>query len=118
MIPQLTPADFGAWLASLTAGAPAPIVLDVREPWELQTASVKAEGFTLVHIPMREVPVRLEGLREELPADQPVACLCHHGVRSMQVAAFLQRHGFVHVVNIAGGIDAWTAELDPSIAVY
>ena len=118
MIPQLTPADFGAWLASLTAGAPAPIVLDVREPWELQTASVKAEGFTLVHIPMREVPVRLEALREELPADQPVACLCHHGVRSLQVASFLAHNGFTQVVNLHGGINAWSQQRDASVPQY
>jgi rhodanese-related sulfurtransferase len=118
MIPQLTPADFGAWLASLPAGTPAPIVLDVREPWELQTASVKADGFKLVHIPMRDVPARLEGLQEELPADQPVACLCHHGARSMQVASYLAQNGFTQVVNLHGGINAWSQQRDASVPLY
>jgi len=89
-------------------------VLDVREPHELQLASVKADGFDLQTIPMGVLPVRLS----ELTPGQPVACLCHHGGRSMQVAHFLKSRGFEHVANIAGGINAWSAELDPSIPRY
>jgi len=89
-------------------------VLDVREPHELQRASVKADGFDLQTIPMGVLPVRLS----ELTPGQPVACLCHHGGRSMQVAHFLKSRGFEHVANIAGGINAWSAELDPSIPRY
>ena len=118
MIDQLSPADFTAWLASLPAGGPPPIVLDVREPWEVQTASVKEDGFRLLHIPMRAVPARIFDLKEELPADQPLACLCHHGARSMQVASFLIARGFSQVVNIAGGINAWSAEVDPTVPRY
>ncbi|MDP3355853.1 MAG: rhodanese-like domain-containing protein [Polaromonas sp.] len=118
MVPQLAPANFADWIASLPADAPTPIVLDVREPWELQTASVKAEGFTLVHIPMREVPARLEGLRDELTPDQPVACLCHHGMRSQQVAAYLVQNGFTQVVNLQGGIQAWTGQRDATVPLY
>ena len=113
MIDQIRPGQLAQWLQSVRAHGD-PVVLDVREPHELQIASVRADGFTLLTIPMGTIPARMN----ELDPEQPIACLCHHGVRSMQVAAFLQRHGFVHVVNIAGGIDAWTAELDPSIAVY
>lgn len=113
MIDQIRPGQLAQWLQSVRAHGD-PVVLDVREPHELQIASVRADGFTLLTIPMGTIPARMD----ELDPEQPIACLCHHGVRSMQVAAFLQRHGFVHVVNIAGGIDAWTAELDPSIAVY
>jgi len=47
-----------------------------------------------------------------------VACLCHHGARSMRVAAFLAGNGFTQVANIAGGIDAWSIELDPALARY
>ena len=118
MIPQLAPADFAAWLASLPAGAPTPIVLDVREPWELQTASVKVDGFTFVHMPMRDIPARIEQLKEEWQPDQPVACLCHHGARSMQVANFLAQNGFTQVVNLHGGINAWTQQRDASVPVY
>lgn len=90
------------------------MVLDVREPHELQIASVTANGFTLMAIPMGTIPARLA----ELDPDQPIACLCHHGGRSMQVANFLQSRGFEHLANIAGGIHAWSAELDPRIARY
>jgi rhodanese-related sulfurtransferase len=113
MIDQVHPRDLGDWLqAARTHGEP--LVLDVREPWEWQTASVRADGFELQTLPMRAVPVRLS----ELDATRPVACLCHHGGRSMQVAAFLKQHGFSHVANIAGGIDAWSREKDPAIPRY
>jgi rhodanese-related sulfurtransferase len=113
MIPQIRPAQLAAWLESArTEGNP--IVLDVREPHELQQAHIQADGFEVVTIPMGSIPARLA----ELNPDQPIACLCHHGMRSMQVASFLHSHGFANVVNIAGGIHAWSAELDPSIPCY
>lgn len=111
MIDQVRPARLAEWLNATATPA---VVLDVREPWELQTASVKADGFTLVAIPMGEIPQRLA----ELDTTTPVACLCHHGARSQRVAAFLVQHGFERVANVAGGIDAWTAEIDPSVPRY
>lgn len=113
MIAQVRPSQLAAWLESVRVHGE-PVVLDVREPFELQVASVKADGFELLTIPMGVIPPRLT----ELDPEQPVACLCHHGGRSMQVAAFLQSRGFSHVANIAGGINAWSAELDPSIPRY
>lgn len=113
MIAQVRPQDLAQWLNGVRAIGE-PVVLDVREPHELQTASVTADGFTLLAIPMHSIPARLA----ELDPQQPIACLCHHGGRSMQVAHFLQGHGFEHLANIAGGIHAWSAELDPSIARY
>ncbi|MGV8804921.1 MAG: rhodanese-like domain-containing protein [Polaromonas sp.] len=121
MMTQLNPADFPAWLGRATAAAgPAalPVVLDVREPWELQTASVKAAGFTLLAIPMRDIPARLAQLQASLGHEHPIACLCHHGMRSLQVANYLTQSGFGEVVNLQGGIDAWSRELDPSVARY
>ena len=113
MIAQVRPQDLVQWLNGVRAIGE-PVVLDVREPHELQTASVTAAGFTLLAIPMNSIPSRLA----ELDPHQPIACLCHHGARSMQVAHYLQNHGFEHLANIAGGIHAWSAELDPSIARY
>ena len=113
MIAQIRPSELSAWIQSLPAGAQ-PVVLDVREPWEIQTASVPADGFVLRAIPMQEIPARLG----ELDADQPVACLCHHGARSLRVASFLQHHGFEHLANITGGIDAWSHESDPAVPRY
>jgi rhodanese-related sulfurtransferase len=90
------------------------VVLDVREPWELQTACVKPAGFELLTIPMSLVPARLN----ELDRTRPVACLCHHGGRSMQVAAFLTQQGFKRVANIAGGIHAWSSQVDATVPCY
>lgn len=112
MIPQVSPLALAEWFQS--TGAASPQVLDVREPWELQTASVTPEGFELVAIPMGDVPARLE----QLDPTRPIACLCHHGARSQRVAAFLAHNGFGHVANVAGGIDAWSLERDPSVARY
>jgi len=89
-------------------------LLDVREPAELRTASVKPDGFELVTIPMNEIPQRLS----ELDPDRPVACLCHHGARSQRVAMFLNAYGFENVANIAGGIAAWSQEVDPTVPSY
>jgi rhodanese-related sulfurtransferase len=113
MIVQVRPRDLAQWLDAVRQHGE-PVVLDVREPYELQTASVKADGFTLLSIPMGVIPPRLS----ELDPQQPIACLCHHGGRSMQVASFLKSRGFAHVANIAGGINAWSAEVDPSVARY
>ena len=113
MIEQVHPRDLPAWLEQARALG-TPCVLDVREPWEWQTASVSPDGFELLTVPMRAVPVRLA----ELDPSRPIACLCHHGGRSMQVAAFLKHHGYEHVANIAGGIDAWSRERDPAIPRY
>lgn len=117
MTPQLKPSDFSAWTRTLPDGV-VPVVLDVREVWELQTASVQPDGFTLLHIPMREIPARLAELRATPGADHPIACLCHHGIRSQQVAGFLAQHGFSEVVNLHGGIAAWSEQVDPSVPSY
>ncbi len=113
MVVQVRPGELAQWLQSMRPHGQ-PLVLDVREPAELQVASVRADGFELRTIPMGVIPPRLN----ELDPEQPIACLCHHGGRSMQVAQFLQSRGFSNVANIAGGINAWSAELDPSVPRY
>ncbi len=115
MIAQVAPSELSAWLqAAAGPGKPRPVVLDVREPWEVQTASVKPDGFSLVAIPMNDIPARVA----ELDPATPVACLCHHGARSMRVASFLAQNGFGQVANISGGIDAWSASLDAAVPRY
>jgi rhodanese-related sulfurtransferase len=113
MIEQVHPRDLAAWLLAVAPHGK-PLVLDVREPHEWQFASIRAEGFEMLTLPMRAVPVRMN----ELDPGRPIACLCHHGGRSMQVASFLKHHGFAHVANIAGGIDAWSREVDPTVPRY
>jgi len=90
------------------------LLLDVREPWEVETAAIRLQGVPAKHIPMSRIPERLE----ELDPSQSIVCICHHGVRSLQVVAFLERQGFESVYNLAGGIDAWSVEVDPSVPRY
>jgi rhodanese-related sulfurtransferase len=111
MIPQVRPSEFDDWLRSQQAR---PVVLDVREPWEVQAASVPGAAFDLLAIPMNEIPARLA----EVPQDRPVAVLCHHGMRSQRVALFLAHQGYSDVANIAGGIDAWSRERDEGVPFY
>lgn len=86
------------------------VLLDVREPHEHAIARI--EGATLV--PLRTVPSRAA----ELPRDRTIVVYCHHGMRSRMAGEFLVDQGFADVVNLAGGIDAWSAEVDPSVPRY
>jgi len=95
--------------ARRTAGT-APTVLDVREAWELQLASIPG----VLHIPMNEVPTRLA----ELDANAEIVVMCRSGGRSMQVAQFLARNGFRSVANLTGGILAWSRDVDSSVQQY
>ena len=113
MIDQVHPVHLQEWIASQTFNGLA-VVLDVRETWEIETACIKVQGFELVKIPMHLITERLQ----ELDEDRPIAVLCHHGARSFQVAAFLKHQGFSKVVNIAGGIHAWSSQVDKSVPTY
>jgi rhodanese-related sulfurtransferase len=113
MVKHVRPIQLKDWLESVR-GHGSPVVLDVREPHELRTASIRADGFELITIPMGVIPPRLN----ELDPEQPVACMCHPGARSMQVANFLKARGFKHVANVSGGINAWSSEVDPSVPRY
>ena len=104
--PEISP---DAYLAARSS-ATAPVLLDVREPWEVETASLP--GATL--IPMGDIPSRLQ----ELDPDQPTVVLCHHGARSLNVTMWLRQQGFEHVQSLAGGIDGWSRSIDPSIPRY
>ena len=96
-----------AWLE---AQAGPVTLLDVREPWEV--ALCRLEGS--VNIPMGQIPGRLA----ELDPARPTVVICHHGMRSLQAGAFLERQGFADVVNLRGGIDGWARSVDPDMAVY
>jgi len=100
-------------LRALCAGQPVQL-LDVRDAWEVAVASLEISGAKALHIPMNEVPARLA----ELDAAQPIVCLCHHGMRSLQVVAFLSQRGYGSVYNLAGGIDAWSLEVDATVPRY
>jgi len=87
-----------------------PQLVDVRELWEFNTARIVGS----VLIPMGEVAARVA----ELDNDADIIVICHHGGRSMQVAAFLEREGFSKVHNLTGGVDAWARTIDPSMPTY
>jgi rhodanese-related sulfurtransferase len=94
----------------LRGSAPGLVLLDVREDEERATAKIEPS----VHIPMQQVP----GRTQELPKDRTVVVYCHHGGRSEMVAGFLAGQGFDRVVNLEGGIDAWSRKVDPSVPRY
>lgn len=107
MIPQISAAATRDWLAETSN---APLLLDVREQWEVAIASLP----NAQHIPMGQLVARVA----EIDATRSIVVFCHHGVRSLQVVAFLQRQGFDDVHNLTGGIDAWSKTVDSSIALY
>ena len=113
MIDQIQPSQLPDWISSKSASGNT-VVLDVREPYEVQTACVTANGFELVTLPMGSIVEKLS----ELDKDRPIACLCHHGSRSMQVAAYLSSQGFTHLANIEGGIHAWSSQVDLNVPTY
>ena len=103
---EITPRDY----VSLTDAGKLPFLLDVREGWEVAIASVPGA----IHIPMGEIPDRLN----EIPMDRTVVVLCKVGGRSMNVARFLAAKGYPDVINLKGGILAWAADVDRTLATY
>ena len=87
-----------------------PMLLDVREPWEYALCHIAGS----VLMPMRTLPTRLN----ELDATADIVVICHHGVRSLQVGAFLERQGFSAIYNLAGGVDAWANDVEPAMDKY
>ena len=86
------------------------MILDVREPWEINICTLPGSTY----IPMGQITQRTN----ELPDDQDIVVLCHHGIRSMQVANYLLRNGFENIINLTGGIEAWSRDVDPSTPTY
>jgi len=114
-IVQLDPSAEASWPAALC-------IIDVREPWELELAHLRHRPALLtLNIPLSQLPQRLAELDAHESTseggEQTLALLCHHGVRSMHAAHFLEQHGFENLANITGGIDAW-ARTDSAIGRY
>lgn len=107
MIHEITARDLAAQLAD---PATTPVLVDVREPWEWQLAHIEGS----VHLPMNLIPLRMN----ELPDDRPLVIICHHGVRSYQVALYLQQAGFDQLASLKGGVEAWASDIDPAMAHY
>ncbi len=105
---QFTAANLAARLADATRARP--LLLDVREPHEFAYCSIAGA----VNMPMQSVPARIA----ELDPEAEVICICHHGMRSMQVARYLEQQGFASVANLAGGVHAWAQQVDPAMPTY
>ena len=86
------------------------ILLDVREPWERATARIEPSQ----HIPMGDIPARVQ----EIDPDDRIIVYCHHGVRSLNVAAWLRQQGYEQVQSMAGGIDRWSRFIDSKVPLY
>jgi rhodanese-related sulfurtransferase len=108
-VPELTPTEFCARWSAAERGKSV-VLLDVREHDELEAAAVA----DALHIPMREIPGRIE----ELDRTLPLVVMCHSGGRSRRVTEFLLSNGFLNVFNLRGGIDAWSTEIDPQVPRY
>jgi rhodanese-related sulfurtransferase len=92
-------------------GGEAFTLLDVREPWEFETARIAGAKL----MPMGDVPSRAN---QELDPEDQVVVVCHHGVRSMNVTAWLRQQGFEKAQSMRGGMDAWARRIDNSVPLY
>ena len=99
-------------LQALRTDGESPLVIDCRETAEVETASIDRTR----HVPMGEIKSRLPELEDH--ADDLVVVLCHHGMRSLQVVAFLREQGFTDARSLAGGIDRWSIEIDAGVPRY
>ena len=107
MIKDMSPREF----VERRAGGAEMTLVDVREDWETALAPVPAD---VLHIPMAQISERLG----ELDSGREIVVICRSGGRSLQVAHFLSARGFGSVSNLAGGILAWSRDVDPRIAQY
>ena len=106
--------DYEISVAELKAaldGGGAFTLLDVRELWEFQTAHIAGSK----HIPMGEIAARFN---QELDPEEHIVVVCHLGVRSMNVTAWLRQQGFEKVQSLRGGIDRWSREIDQTVPIY
>jgi rhodanese-related sulfurtransferase len=108
LIAQLPAVELARWRAD--ASRAAPLVVDVREPWELELCRIEGS----VSIPLGE----LERRKDELPHERPLVLVCHHGGRSQRAAMLLSGAGFKEVHNLAGGVESWAVSVDPAMKRY
>jgi rhodanese-related sulfurtransferase len=105
---QIRCTELAEWLAD--ENRPKPLLLDVREPWEIELCRIEGS----LNLPMHTVPVHCD----EIDPARDVVVICHHGGRSMQVAMFLERKGYSSVLNLHGGVEAWACDVDPGMSRY
>jgi rhodanese-related sulfurtransferase len=108
LIPSISASELAAKLSA--AERAAPLVIDVREPWETRLCVIPSS----VLIPLGELVQRID----ELDRSREIVCVCHHGMRSLQAGIFLSRNGFENVINLSGGIEMWAQQVDPAMPRY
>ncbi|MEJ2361071.1 MAG: rhodanese-like domain-containing protein [Gammaproteobacteria bacterium] len=106
---RFTPSQLAKYLQQNTHP---PLLLDVRESWEYDICHI--DGSEL--IPMRQIPEAAEEAR--LDPDRETVLICHHGIRSRQVAYYLEHLGFSNLINLEGGVEAWAQDVDPTMKRY
>ncbi len=87
-----------------------PLLLDVREPWEFDICHIEGS----INLPMAQIPLNIGRFQDS----EEVVVICHHGIRSRQVALYMERQGFAKVINMEGGVTAWAREVDPAMPTY
>jgi rhodanese-related sulfurtransferase len=108
LIAEIAPRELAAWRAD--AARDAPLVVDVREPWEFARCCLPGSRL----LPLQTVPANADSL----PRDQDLVLVCHHGGRSLRAALWLAQHGYTRLHNLAGGVDRWALDVDPSMPRY
>ena len=117
MVAHIRPQELAAWFTE-TAPGQQPLVLDVREPYELKQAAIRNHRVSPAPV-SRLAQFQTDGLPEAAQSqDANIVIFCHHGVRSAQVTMWLRQQGWNNVYNMAGGIAAWALEIDPSVGHY
>lgn len=94
----------------LRADGEPPLLLDVREPWEFDICRIQGSEL----LPMRQLPASLD----QLDRTRETVVICHHGIRSQQVALYLDHQGFERIINLSGGVDAWARTQDRTMPTY
>ena len=108
MIQQIAPAELV--VVARDPARPAPVLVDVREPWEFERCRIEGS----LPLPLGQIPAR----HAELPQDRDLVLVCHHGGRSQQAAMWLGGNGHRSVHNLRGGVEAWALEVDPAMPRY
>ncbi|MBI1422084.1 MAG: sulfurtransferase [Gammaproteobacteria bacterium] len=106
---RFSPSQLAAYLQQSDK---APLLLDVREPWEFARCHIPGSEL----IPMHQIPLAVEQAR--LDPGQEIVVICHHGIRSRQVAYYLEHQGFTKMINLEGGVEAWAQDVDPTMERY
>ncbi|MBE7384325.1 MAG: rhodanese-related sulfurtransferase [Leptolyngbya sp. SIO1E4] len=106
--------DVQALAQKLSAGTDTLQLIDVREPWEVETAAIA--GFA--NLPLSQFAQWETQIHSHLDAEVETIVMCHHGIRSAQMCQWLREQGFTHARNLVGGIDAYAALVDPSVPRY